>query len=348
MNSQLIAKLTSHRNLSYSEMSQMMDEVLMARCSPNETIQFLKSLTEKGETDEELLAMLDKMDQYGIHVKLNRQESVIDVCGTGGDKTNTFNISTTAAFVIAASGGVVAKHGNRSISSISGSADIFDYFGYDLEMEPKKVEEIIEKFGIGFMFAQKFHPAMKNVAQARKILGRRTAFNLLGPLSNPARVKNQLVGVYSQEYRARIISLLKSRGSTNVMAVISEDGLDELSTTSKNYISHLKEELIKNYILEPTQFGLGKTNLSEIQVFTKNEAINAFVTVLNNTATKPKIDIVALNSAAGLIVGGLADTFEEGLDISMHTIKSGKAYDLLKNFVKAYGNIAKIEELENR
>jgi anthranilate phosphoribosyltransferase len=346
MISELITKISSNRNLSYDEMSQIMDEILTAKTSVQETTHFLKSLTEKGESDEELLAMLDKIQQHAVNIHPNRQENILDVCGTGGDKTNTFNISTTAAFVIAASGGVVAKHGNRSVTGISGSADIFEYFGYDLNMEPTRVEQIIEKFGIGFMFAQRFHPTMKNVAQARRIVGKRTVFNLLGPLSNPANVRHQLVGVYSQEYLSRIASLLKSRGSENVMTVISEDGLDELSTTSKNYVCHFDGEKIVNSVLEPTKLGLNKIKLSEIQVFTKDQAISAFVSVLKGTAGPPKIEITALNSAAGLIVCGISDRFEEALDISLQTIKNGKAYDLFKSFVKHNGDITKVEDFE--
>src|SRR5256712_5196570 len=340
------AKLSSKHNLSYDEMSYTMDEILEGRSSVQQTANFLKNLTEKGETNDELLAMLDKMQGHAVHIEPKRQGRIIDVCGTGGDKMHTFNISTTAAFVIAAGGGNVAKHGNRSVSGINGSADIFEYFGYDLNIEPNKVEEIIEKFGIGFMFAQKFHPAMKNVAQARKLLGARTAFNLLGPLSNPARVKNQLVGVYSPKYLERVVSLLKSRGSENVMTVISEDGLDELSTTSKNHICHFSDGKITRYLLDPVELGLTKANLGEIQVSTKKEAINAFISVLNCQATKPMTEIVALNAAAGLIISGILDKFSEALQVSFEVIKSGRSYDLFRNLIRYCGDIEKVEEFE--
>ncbi|MGI0065920.1 MAG: anthranilate phosphoribosyltransferase, partial [Nitrosotalea sp.] len=263
-------------------------------------------------------------------------------------KMHTFNISTTAAFVIAASGVVVAKHGNRSVSGTSGSADIFEYFGYDLNMEPKQVQEIIEKFGIGFMFAPKFHPAMKNVAEARKRLGKRTAFNLLGPLCNPSQVKHQLVGVYSKEYLSRVISLLESRGSTSVMAVISEDGLDELSTTSKNYIYQLNKGEVTSSVLDPAELDLTKAKLSDFQISTKEEAINAFVSVLDGTAKKTMIEITALNAAAGLIVGGFSEKFDEALQISLQSIKNGKAYDLFKGFVKHCGDVTKLEAFEKK
>ena len=230
----------------------------------------------------------------------------------------------------------------------SGSADIFEYFGYDLNMEPQRVQEIIEKFGIGFMFAPKFHPAMKNVSEARKRLGKRTAFNLLGPLCNPAEVKNQLVGVYSKEYLSRIISLLESRGSENVMTVISEDGLDELSTTSKNYIYHLNKGEVTSSVLDPAELGLGKAKLADFQISTKDEAINAFVGVLKGTAKKPMLEITALNAAAGLIVGGFSEKFDEALEISLQSIKNGKAYDFFRSFIKYCGDVTKLEEFEKK
>ncbi len=339
-------KLSSKRDLNYDEMCYSMDEILKGKCSVQETANFLKNLTEKGETDDELLAMLDKMQEHAIHIEPKRLGRIVDVCGTGGDKMRTFNISTTAAFVIAASGGTVAKHGNRSVSGINGSADIFEYFGYDLNMEPSKVKEIIEKFGIGFMFAQKFHPAMKNVAEARKLLGTRTAFNLLGPLSNPAGVKNQLVGVFSQQYLERVVTLLRSRGTENVMTVISADGLDELSTTSKNHICHFSNAKISTYVLDPTELGLAKANLREVQISTKNEALAAFISVLNGNATKSMTEITALNAAGGLIVGGISNKFTDALQIALEVTKNGKAYDLFKNLIRYCGDMEKIEEFE--
>jgi anthranilate phosphoribosyltransferase len=348
MISEYITKISSKMNLSYEEMSQIMNQILSGEISVDETTNFLRSLTEKGETDQELLAMLDKMQENSIHIRPKIAQKIIDVCGTGGDKMNTFNISTTASFVIAASGVVVAKHGNKSASGISGSADIFEHFGYDLNMEPVKVQEIIEKFGIGFMFAPKFHPTMKNVAEARKILGKRTAFNLLGPLTNPALVKHQLVGVYSKEYLSRVISLLESRGSESVITVISEDGLDELSTTSKNYIYQLNKGEVTSSVLDPTELGLNKSKLSDLQVSTKDEAISAFVSVLNGTAKKPMLEITALNAAAGLIVGGFSEKFDEALSVSLESIKNGRAYALFRDFTKYCGDITKLEAFEKK
>ena len=346
MISELTNKLSLYQDLGYDEMSNVMDELLKGQISPQEGADFLRNLTDKGESDEELLAMLDKMQQYAIHINPKRSGRIIDVCGTGGDKMKTFNVSTTAAFVINGMGGTVAKHGNRSVSGIYGSADIFEYFGYDLDMAPEKVIEIIEKCGIGFMFAPKFHPAMKNIAEARKILGARTAFNLLGPLSNPAGVKNQLVGVFSADYLERIVLLLKSRSAENVMAVLSHDGLDELSTTSKNQICHLKNGKISIRVLNPIDFGLTKGSLVDIQISSKDEAIKSFISVLRGTANKSMIEVTALNAAAGLIISGIADDFHDAIPMALDSIKSGKAFNAFKNFIRFCGNIEKVEEFE--
>lgn len=340
-------KLSDSKDLSYDEMRDTMNEILMGKTSIQDTTNFLKNLTIKGESNDELLAMLDTMQEHAIHIEPKCNGRIIDVCGTGGDKLSTFNVSTTSSFVIAAGGGKVAKHGNRSTSGISGSADIFEYFGYDLNMEPNKIKNIIERFNIGFMFAQKFHPAMKNVAEARKILGTRTAFNLLGPLSNPAQVKNQLVGVFTPAYLQRVITLLQSRGAENVMTVISDDGLDELSITSKNYIHHLKNNEVRNFVLEPSEMGLTKSSLNDIQIHNKDEAIRSFVSVLNGTGKKSMIEVTALNAAAGFVVGGISDKFDEALEIALDTIHSGKAFDLFRNFIKHCGDISKLEEFEN-
>jgi len=346
MINELISKLSLYEDLTYDEMSQAMDEILKGRIPTQVTADFLRNLTDKGESDQELLAMLDKMQQYAIHIAPKRSGKIIDVCGTGGDKMKTFNVSTTAAFVIAGAGGTVAKHGNRSVSGVCGSADIFEYFGYDLNMEPEKVTQAIERFGIGFMFAQKFHPAMKNVAEARKMLGTRTAFNLLGPLSNPAGVKNQLVGVFSADYLERLILLLKARGAESAMTVFSHDGLDELSTTSKNQICLLKDGKISLKILNPADLGLVNASLGDIQVYSKEDSIKAFVSILKGTANKPMIEVTALNAAAGLIISGIANDFHDAMPIALNSIKSGKAYNIFKNLIRFCGNISKVEEFD--
>ena len=343
---ELAEQLSHGNNLTIDQMINVMDEILTGTQNDEDVAEFLKNLTEKGESDDELLAMLNKMEEFALHISPNCQGKIIVVCGTGGDKLKTFNISTAASFVIAGAGGNVAKHGNRSISGVSGSADIFEYFGFDLNSEPSKVNEIIEKFGIGFMFAQKFHPAMKNVANARKVVGGRTAFNLLGPLTNPAMVKNQLIGVFSDDYQERIVKILQRRNAETIMTVRSDDGMDELSTTSKNKICLLKNNIITNMVIDPQDVGLQRGNISDIQINTKKDAIKSFVDVLNDTANKTKIEITALNAAGGLIVSDIANSFDEAVELALTTIHSGKAFDKLKNFVKNCGDMEKLEEVE--
>ncbi len=344
---EFITKLSHNTDLSYDEMQNAMNNILEGKSSIQETTEFLKNLTSKGESDNELLAMLKILQEHALHISPNCEGRIMDVCGTGGDKMRTFNVSTAAAFVIAASGGNVAKHGNRSSSGLSGSADIFEFFGYDLNMDPRKVQEIIERFHIGFMFAQKFHPAMKNVAEARKMVGVRTAFNLLGPLSNPARVKNQLVGVFSLSYLQRVITLLQSQGAENVMTVISNDGLDEFSTTAKNQVCQLKDGKIHSFVLDPVDLGLTRSNLIDIQVSSKDEAIRSFMSVLNDSGKKAMIDTTALNAAAGLVVCGITERLDEALDIAFDTIHSGKSFNLFRDFIKYCGDVKKIEEMIN-
>ena len=342
----LTHQLSHGNNLTIDQMTNVMNEILGGTHNDQDVAEFLENLTQKGESDDELLAMLNKMEEFAVHISPNCKGKVIDVCGTGGDKLKTFNISTAAAFVIAAAGGNVAKHGNRSMSGISGSADIFEYFGFDLNSEPMKVNEIIEKFGIGFMFAQKFHPAMKNVAKARKMLDGRSAFNLLGPLTNPAMVKNQLIGVFSEDYQERIVQILQRKNAETIMTVRSADGMDELSTTSKNQICMLKDNTITKMILDPQEIGLQKGNISDIQISSKEDAIKSFVTVLNDSANKTKIEITALNAAGGLIVSDIADSFTDAVELTLNAIHSGKAFDKLENFVKNCGDIKKLEEVE--
>ena len=339
----LTHQLSHGNNLTIDQMTNVMNEILGGTHNDQDVAEFLENLTQKGESDDELLAMLNKMEEFAVHISPNCKGKVIDVCGTGGDKLKTFNISTAAAFVIAAAGGNVAKHGNRSMSGISGSADIFEYFGFDLNSEPMKVNEIIEKFGIGFMFAQKFHPAMKNVAKARKMLDGRTAFNLLGPLTNPAMVKNQLIGVFSEDYQERIVQILQRKNAETIMTVRSADGMDELSTTSKNQICMLKDNTITKMILDPQEVGLQKGNISDIQINSKEDAIKSFVSVLNGSANKTKIEITALNAAGGLLVSDIADSFADAIELTLDTIHSGKAFDKLENFVKNCGDIEKLE-----
>lgn len=343
----VILKLQEKTDLTYDEMNKVMTDVLSGKTNDSENADFLAYLADKGETDDELLGMLDKMQEFSLKVEAKNQRTLIDMCGTGGDKLQTFNISTTASFVVAAAGGKVAKHGNRSSSGVSGSADIFEYFGYDLDSEPVKIAEILQKHNICFMFAQKFHPAMRHVSTARKQLGKRTAFNLLGPLSNPAGVKNQLVGVFSIEYLDRLPLLLKRKGAENIMTVRSDDGMDEFSTSAVNRVCVLKNDKVLMNAIDPEVLGLHKSTLQDIQISTKEDAIKSFVGVLNNTANQAMIETAALNAAGGLIVANISKNFEEALELALDTIKNGKAFSLLEKFVQDTGDISKLKEITN-
>jgi anthranilate phosphoribosyltransferase len=345
MISEYISKLEQKIDLTYDQMSEIMSEVLSGKTNDDQNVSILSNLSQKGETDDELLGMLDKMQELSLKIMPKNQGTIIDMCGTGGDKLQTFNISTTASFVVAAAGGIVAKHGNRSSSGISGSADIFEYFGYDLNAEPSDVAKILENHGICFMFAQKFHPAMKNVSLARKQLATRTAFNLLGPLSNPANVKNQLVGVFSNEFLTRLPHILKRKGVENIMTVRSNDGMDEFSTSSTNSVCILKNNVITVNSIDPEFLGLHKSSLHDIQIKTKQNAIESFVGVLNNTANQPMIETTALNAAAGLLVGNVVNSFEDGVELALNTIIDGKAMSLLEKFVSSTGKIEKLKEI---
>ena len=345
MISDLIAKLQEKTDLTYDEMNQVMTDVLSGKTTDSENANFLSNLADKGETDDELLGMLDKMQEFSLKIEPKNTGTIIDMCGTGGDKLQTFNISTTASFVVAAAGGIVAKHGNRSSSGVSGSADIFEYFGYDLNLEPAKIADVLEKHNICFMFAQKFHPAMKHVSGARKQLGKRTAFNLLGPLSNPAGVKNQLVGVFSIEYLDRLPLILKRKGAQNIMTVRSDDGMDEFSTSSTNRVCILRDGKVLMNAIDPEVVGLHKSSLKDIQIQTKEDAIKSFVGVLNNTANQSMIETTALNAAGGLIVANISNNFEEAVELALNTIKDGKAFSVLEKFVQETGDISKLKEI---
>jgi len=345
MISNLIQKLQEKTDLTYDEMNHIMTDILSGNTNLQENADFLSNLADKGETDDELLGMLDKMQELSLKIEPKNQGTIIDMCGTGGDKLQTFNISTTASFVVAAAGGVVAKHGNRSTSGVSGSADIFEYFGYDLNQEPEKTTYSLHTHNICFMFAQKFHPAMKHVGPARKQLGKRTAFNLLGPLSNPAGVKNQLIGVFSNEYLERLPAILKRRGGENIMTVRSDDGMDEFATSATNRVCILRDDKVLMNSIDPEVVGLHKSSLKDIQISTKEDAIKSFVGVLNNTANQAMIETTALNAAGGLIVANIANNFEEGVELAMNTISNGKAFKTLENFVADTGDISKLKEM---
>ncbi|RNJ78579.1 MAG: anthranilate phosphoribosyltransferase [Nitrosopumilus sp. H8] len=335
----LVSKLQDGMNLTYDEVGAAMTEMLAGNTTTQENADFVAGLAEKGETDDELLAMLEKMQDASLKMDA---AGAIDMCGTGGDGLRTFNVSTAASFIVAAAGGRVAKHGNYSSSGATGSADMFEYFGYDLGQEPGQVESVLEKHGICFIFAQKFHPAMKNVAEARRLIGRRTAFNILGPLSNPAMVRDQLVGVACEEHLRRLPAILKKRGGRRIMTVRSADGMDEFSTSSANSVCMLKDEMTSD-VVTPEDVGLHRSSPGDIMVASKDEAVRAFARVLAGTADRAMIETAAFNAGGGLVVAGIADSICDGVQLALDTVKDGGAYRLLEGFVRDTGDIMKLE-----
>ncbi|GIU71534.1 MAG: anthranilate phosphoribosyltransferase [Candidatus Nitrosocaldaceae archaeon] len=330
--------------LSYDDVSEAMEEIMEGNVDDIVIGAFLLALRIKGESIEQLKAMYDSMLKHAITIKPNVNDKIIDTCGTGGDKIKTFNISTAAAFV-ASIETIVAKHGNRSMSGYSGSADILEALGYNLSLEPEKVEESIEELGIGFLFAPIFHPSMKYVSRARKALGIRTAFNILGPIANPCKIDAQIVGVSSPELMDKISKLLLSI-NREAMVFHSSDGFDELSITSSNKVIWLKDGKIDELIIDPKDLNLS-SNIKDITINSKEDAIKGFLQAINGL-DKPKRDIVALNASAALIIADKVDSFNEGIEVSREIIDSGKAYEKLKALIKRYGDYAKLEEMEKR
>jgi len=342
-----VKKLAEHTDLTYNEAAECMREIMSGKTDDTLIANFLLALKTKGETVDELKAMLDVMNEFSIKIRPSVNERLIDTCGTGGDKIKTFNISTASAFIASAAGAKVAKHGNRSVSGICGSADVLEYFGYDLNTETSVVEKCIEQLGIGFMFAPKFHPAMKNVANARKKLGTRTAFNILGPLSNPANVNAQVVGVSDPTLMDKIVQVLKTVRE-EAMVFYARDGLDEISNTCMNQIAWLRNGSIHKFDLNPKSFRISAAEPADISVVSKEESVEHTFRVLNGTASEKRTDIVLLNAAAALIVANKADSFEDGIELARKTVQSGKAYEKLKLLIKSCGDISVLEGLEKK
>jgi anthranilate phosphoribosyltransferase len=327
-----------------------MKEIMLSEATQAQIAAFLAALRIKGETIEEISAFAAVMRAFccKIHPKVNGR--LVDTCGTGGDKLKTFNVSTTAAFVVAGAGIAIAKHGNRSVTSKSGSADVLEKLGLNLSVKPETVERAIENIGIGFMFAPIFHPAMKNAAGPRREIGIRTVFNVLGPLANPASADAQLIGVYDASLVNKIAWVLKNLGLKEAMVVHGLDGIDEVSTVGETLIAWLKDDEIKTLTLTPKDLGVRKAAPEEILGTTPEESAEHTFKVLNGCfkAGDPKMDIVLVNAAAGIVVGGKADDFHYGMELAQGSIESGAAYEKLKALIKAYdgSSLSKLEELE--
>jgi len=327
-----IQTVINKTDLSENEMRSVMNNIMTGECTDAQIAGFLVGLRSKGETVGEITAAASVMRELASRVHISH-DNLIDTCGTGGDGHNTFNISTTAAFVVAAAGGYVAKHGNRSVSSKSGSADVLETAGVKLELTPEQVAQCVEEIGIGFMFAPMHHSAMKHAIGPRKDLGVRTVFNVLGPLTNPAGAKRQVMGVFSQDWLETLANVLKNLGSEQVMIVHSEDGMDEISISAPTNIAELKDGEIKTYKIEPEQFGMQRADISTLAVENVEESFNVMQAVLDNQSG-PTQDIVLLNAGAAIYTAGIEDTLATGIASARQVIENGSASSRLNQLVK--------------
>lgn len=326
------AKVVERENLTAAEAEQVMDEIMSGEAQQMNMAAFLTALRMKGETVEEISAFAKGMRKHGIKVPV--EGDVLEIVGTGGDEANSINISTTASIVVAAAGYKVAKHGNRSVSSRSGAADCLEALGVKLDLEPDKNAEVLKKGNICFMFAQKYHAAMRFVGPVRKALGIRTVFNILGPLANPAGANLELMGVYSEELVEPMAHVLEKLGVKRALVVYGQDRLDEISVSAPTTCVELNNGEYKKYELTPEQFGFKRSSKSDL--VGGDGAANAKITesILKGECTDAKADAVLMNAGAGIYLAGGAGSIEEGINIARETIKSGKAYEKLKEFVK--------------
>jgi anthranilate phosphoribosyltransferase len=327
-----LSKIVSGSDLTMAEAREVMTEIMSGEATQAQIGSFLTALRMKGETADEIAGCAQAMRQSAIPVKPKRNK-LVDTCGTGGDSSGTFNISTTVAFVAAGAGLAVAKHGNRSVSSRCGSADLLQALGVNLELSPEQVAQCIDEVGIGFLFAPKLHPAMKHALAPRQEIGLRTIFNILGPLCNPAQARRQLLGVYDSNLTELMAEVLRALGSEHAFVVYGADGLDELSVTGQNKVSHLYNNYVESYYLNPEELGLPQAKLSDLAGGTKED--NAQITKdLLEGKQGPKRDIVLLNTAAVLIAGGKASSFSEGLAQAAEVIDNGSARRKLEQLVE--------------
>ncbi len=329
---EFIQKIIEGKNLTGKESEKVMEKIMSGEATPSQISAFLTALRMKGETAEEIAAFSKVMRRFAQKIKPKVSGTLIDVCGTGGDKIKTFNISTTSMFIVSAAGIPIAKHGNRAISSHSGSADVLEELGINLNLEFEKIKESIEKIGIGFMFAPAHHLAMKYVMPTRKELGIRTVFNILGPLTNPANAQAQLMGVFDPNVTEKLAKVFKLLGLKQAMLVYGEPGLDEISNLGKTKISELREGKIKTYYIEPENFGLKRAKVKDLAGGERKENAKILVDILSGREKGPERDIVLLNSAAGLIVGNKAKNFKEGIELARNVLESGQAYQKFEEF----------------
>ena len=318
-----LQKLLNKQNLSSDEMSQTMRLMMRGEMSDAQIAGFLIALRCKGESIEEIAAAVGVLRELVNQVPV-KGEHVIDTCGTGGDGANTFNISTTAAFVVAAAGGKVAKHGNRSVSSNCGSADVLEAAGINLELSAQQVAECVDQIGVGFLFAAKHHSAVRHTVAARKAMGVRTLFNLIGPLSNPANAPHQLIGVFDKQWLVPVAEVLKRLGSRHVLVVHAQDGLDEISIAAPTDVAELQQGEVKTYSVTPEQFGLQRASLSSLAITNAQSSLEIIRQVLHNQPG-PARDIVVLNAGAAIYAADLVSTLEQGVDRAQQVLADRSA-----------------------
>ena len=329
--SEALHRCIEHREIFHDEMLHLMRMLMRGDMSPTVAAALLMGLRVKKETVGEITAAAQVMREFATPVHVANPQDMVDMCGTGGDGSNTFNISTTAMFVAAAAGVPIAKHGGRSASSSSGSADVLEALGANLSLTPDQVSACISETGIGFMFAPAHHGAMKNIAPVRKELGVRTIFNLLGPLTNPAGAANQLMGVFHADLVGIQVRVLQSLGSRHVMIVHGKDGMDEASLGAGTLVGELKDGVISEYEIHPEDFGLQMSSNRNIRVTSKEESRDYVLEALGNTPGTAR-DIVAFNAGLAIYVGNHAATIQDGIKMAFEAIASGAARDKLDAF----------------
>ncbi len=334
-----IPTLLANRNLTTQQAQETMKEIMSGQATPAQIGAFLIGLKKKGETVEEITALAQVMREFSKRIRPNIGRYLLDTCGTGGDRTKTFNVSTTSAFVVAAAGVPVAKHGNRSFTSKCGSADVLEQLGLNVNMDPERVERSIEEVGIGFMFAPNFHPAMKHVAPLRREIGVRTVFNILGPLTNPAGANAQLMGVCELELLEPMAQAARNLGAKSVMTVYGLDGVDEISLTGTTAIVTVQDGNTTTEEIEPEDLGFEKARPDQVAGSDPEENARLTSRILSGTmaSNDPRVQMVVANAAAGLILCEKAKDFKEGIEIGLGVLRDGKAFKTLYDLIEFSG-----------
>lgn len=320
---QALQKILNDQNLTAAEMRDVMGVIMSGNATDAQIAGFLIALRCKGETVDEIAAAVEVMRGLASKVPIIG-EYLVDTCGTGGDGANTFNISTACAFVVAAAGGQVAKHGNRSVSSSCGSADVLEAAGVNLDLSAEQVARCVNDIGVGFLFAPKHHGAMKHTINVRKEMGVRTLFNLLGPLSNPASAPNQLIGVFSKDWVEPLAQVLKKLGSQHVLVVSAEDGLDEISIASPTHVAELKGGVVSTYSVTPEQFGFQRASLADLSVDSATASLKMVKSALDNQPGAAR-DIVLLNAGAAIYAANITGSLADGIEKARQVLTSGAA-----------------------